>query len=68
MNKGGTYQVFDRCIYLMNVESVSLKDFLKRFETTRSSFFRDKEHLKDFYDIDFKYDRFTKRYIREGAK
>lgn len=65
MKHGGTYQVFDRCYFLMQSSKVIMKNYLEKFEVSRSGFFRDINHLKYFYDIEFQYDRITNTYIRK---
>lgn len=60
----GTYFVFDRMFYLMNAESFSLKSYMSKFEISRCAAFRDLRHLRDFYDVEFKYNAETKKYER----
>lgn len=63
----GTYEVFDRLVYLLTAENVSLSDYQKTFERSRESFFRDMKHLKIYYDIDFVFDKERKVYKRSAA-
>lgn len=53
--KKGTYLIFDRLFFLMNTSEFYLQKYMKDFEISKRAVFRDLEHLKLFYDIEFKY-------------
>lgn len=59
-----TYFIFDRMFYLMKAESFRLKEYMQKFEISRSSAFRDMDHLKTFYDVEFVYNTENKKYER----
>lgn len=53
----GTYEIVDRLFWLVNCETVNLKSYQKKWERGRRTFFRDIDHLRNFYGINLKYDR-----------
>ena len=59
-----TYFVFDRLFFLMNSKKVKMKNYCEKYEVSRSTFFRDIEHLSLFYNITFNYDAERNEYIR----
>ena len=61
----GTYEIVDRLFWLLNCETVSLKSYKKKWERERKTFFRDIDHLRNFYRINFEYDRKTKVYTKK---
>lgn len=58
------YECFDRLMWLMSQKSFTKAQYVVKWERTRQSFFRDLAHLRDFYDVEFKYNRITRRYER----
>lgn len=60
----GTYLIYDRLFYLSKSNVVSKKTYCQQYEISNRAFFRDLEHLKLFYDIEFRYDRAKNLYIR----
>lgn len=56
------YESFDRLTWLINSESVTLKNYMSKWERDRHTFFRDIDHLKVFYGIEFRYNRELKCY------
>lgn len=61
-NNTGTYLIFDRLFYLMNCDFLIKENYCEKYNISKTTFFRDLEHLRDFYDIEFHYDRFYKRF------
>lgn len=62
------YEAADRLIWLMDQDQISLKSYLKKWERGRKCFYRDIEHLRVFYDIEFRYDRSVNLYLRTDKK
>lgn len=60
--KGSKYSILPRFDFLRTTSSFSLDYYMREFEVSRRTVFRDIEVLKDIYDIDYCYDRFTKRF------
>lgn len=52
----GRYEITDRLLYLMDCETVTLKSYMGKTERGRKTFFRDINHLRLFYGINFVYD------------
>ena len=61
----GTYEIVDRLFWLVNCETVMLKSYQKKWERGRKTFFRDIDHLRNFYGINFEYDRMSKVYKKK---
>lgn len=61
----GTYEIADRLSWLVNLETVTLKSYQKKWERGRRAFFRDIDHLRNFYGINFEYDRMSNVYTKK---
>lgn len=61
----GTYEIVDRLFWLVNCETLTLKSYQKKWERGRKTFFRDIDHLRNFYGINFEYDRMSNFYKKK---
>lgn len=61
----GTYEIADRLFWLVNLETVTLKSYQKKWERGRRTFLRDIDHLRNFYEINFEYDRMSNVYKKK---
>lgn len=61
----GTYFIFDRLFYLMEVQTLRLDKYCSKFNISVRTARRDMEHLKLFYDYNFNYDTFNNCYYVE---
>lgn len=66
--RDGTYEIFDRLLWLMQRDSVTLEEYYEKFERSRKCFIRDKEHLSLFHNINFVYSPESNKYIRSQNK
>lgn len=53
----GSYEIADRLDWWKKKQVVTVREYQKVWERSRSAFFRDMEHLSLFYNINFKYDK-----------
>ena len=61
----GKYEIVDRLVWLINCETVTLTSYQKKWERGRKAFFRDIDYLKNFYGINFEYDRMSNVYKKK---
>lgn len=61
----GTYEIADRLFWLVNLETVTFQSYQKKWERGRRAFYRDIDHLRNFYGINFEYDRISNIYKKK---
>lgn len=61
----GRYEITNRLLYLMDCETVTLKSYKEKWERGRKTFFRDLNHLRLFYGINFVYDKDSNIYKKK---
>ena len=61
----GTYEIVDRLFWLVNLETVTFQSYQKKWERGRRAFYRDIDHLRNFYGINFEYDRISNIYKKK---
>lgn len=61
----GTYEIVDRLFWLVNLETVTFQSYQKKWERGRRAFFRDIDYLRNFYGINFEYDRMSNVYKKK---